>query len=298
MGSAFELTITGMPEERAAHFLSEGTREIERIEALLSEFRDDSITGLVNRNAGIRSVVVPEEVYNLIKRCQHISSLTQGAFDITVKPLKRLYDFRKKELKLPDRRLIEKTLGIIGYQNIQLGKGNRVYLSKRGMEISFAGIGKGYAADRVRMLWSAGGVKNGVINASGDLSVLGERQAGTPWKVAVADPLNPSNPILHIPLREGSVATSGDYEQYFVHTGTRYSHTLDPASGYPVTGVKSVTVAGPGAELCDALATAVTVMGVEAGIYLINQLPDTHCLVIDDRNAIHYSKNITFEKVN
>ena len=298
MGSAFELLIITGKKDMAQKLLAEGVEEIQRIESLLSEFKDDSATTLLNKNAGKRSIEVRSEVYQLIKRCLQLSALTQGAFDITVKLLKALYDFKRKNFNLPEPDDLRDTLDVTGQDLVKLGKHNRVYLSRSGMEISFASIGKGYAADRVRRLWLDQGVESGVINASGDLSVIGKKIDGAPWQIGIADPENPQNTLLHIPLAAGSVATSGDYEQYFMHNGRRYSHTIDPRTGIPVLGIKSVTVTGPSSELCDALATALTVMGVEAGIYLIDQLPEVHCLIIDDQNRLHFSKNIIFEKVN
>jgi thiamine biosynthesis lipoprotein len=278
--------------------LSDGIEEIQRIESLLSEFRDGSVTAVLNKNAGKRSIEVPPEVYQLIRRCLQLSALTQGAFDITVKPLKSLYDFKRKSFSMPEPRTLKDTLEVTGYHLVKPGKNNRVYLSRPGMEISFASIGKGYAADRVRRRWLDQGVERGVINASGDLSVIGRKIDGSPWKIGIADPEDPSKTLLYIPLKKGSVATSGNYEQYFMHDGRRHAHTIDPKTGIPVTGIKSVTVSGPNAELCDALATSLTVMGVEAGLYLIDQLPDTHCLIIDDQNKLHSSENIIFEKAN
>jgi thiamine biosynthesis lipoprotein len=160
------------------------------------------------------------------------------------------------------------------------------------MHISFAAIGKGYAADCVMKLWKQRGIKSGVINASGDLTLWGKRANGSNWKVGIASPDNKDEIILWIPVEEGSVATSGDYEQFFVHDGIRYSHNINPITCKPLTGIKSVSVVSSSAELCDALCTAVYVMGVEVGLHFINQLPKTHCLIIDDANKIHHSKNL------
>lgn len=296
MGSAFELMVGHPDQSQAEELLEDGVEEVRRIEGLLTEFREDSVTGRINRSAGSHSVRVPEEVYQLIRRCVNISSLTQGAFDISVKPLKKLYDFKNRTLQLPTAELLGEALLKTGYSHILPGKNNSFYFSRKGMEISFASIGKGYAADRVRQLWKAKGVISGVINAGGDLSVIGHRPDGTPWKIGIADPDDPARTLLYIPLSSGSVATSGDYEQYFERDGMRFSHTLDPRTGKPVSGIKSVTVTGISSELCDALATAVTVMGVEVGLHFIDQLPDTHCLIIDGQNNLHFSKNIIFEK--
>ncbi len=298
MGTAFELIIGHKLEERANELLEMGVAEIKRIEKLLTEFSEDSITSLINKNAGIKSVSLPLEVCRLMQRGFQITELTQGAFDITTAPLKKLYNFKQEKLKLPSEEILNTTLETIGSINIHLGKNESVYLTKKGMQISFAGIGKGYAADCVKKIWEDNGVKSGVINASGDLCVIGKKPDGSKWKIGIPDPEDRSKMILYIPVNEGAVATSGDYEQYFILDGERYSHTIDPRTGLPVKGIKSVTVAGPSAELCDALATAVTVMGINVGLHLIDQLPKTHALIVDDKNHLHYSKNIIFEKTN
>lgn len=295
MGSAFELIIGGESKERSKQLLDQGVEEIKRIEDLLTEFNASSITSSISKNAGLASIKVPAEVSNLITRCLNISELTQGAFDVTIKPLKKFYKFKSRALQLPDKKQLSQALTITGYKNIQILKDHRVFLKRKGMQLSFASIGKGYAADQVRQMWLKAGVQYGVVNASGDLNVIGGRPDGSPWKVGIADPRDSQRTILYIPIQNGAVATSGDYEQYFELNGQRYSHTLNPATGLPVNGIKSVTVQGVSSELCDALATAVTVMGIEVGLHFINQLPDTHCLIVDNKNQLHFSKNIKFE---
>src|SRR5690606_8858021 len=191
--------------------------------------------------------------------------LTQGAFDISASVLKKLYNFKGDDFVLPEVNQIKSALSKAGYEKIQLLSHNQVFLTEPGMYIGFGGIGKGYAADRVKKLLIEKGVTSGVINASGDLTAWGHRPDGSPWKVGIADPESPSQAMLWIPVDHTSVATSGDYERYFEINGERYSHTIDPKNGKPVKGVKSVTIVSPSAELSDALATAVFVMGPEVG---------------------------------
>lgn len=294
MGSIFELIIADDDQAKAEFYIEAGIKEIQRLEELLTEFADSSETSLVNINAGIAPVRVSEETYMLVKRCVQLSELTQGAFDITTGPLKHLYHFKNGNSPFPAPSFIQAALSYTGYKNIVFGE-NTLFLPKKNMKIGFSAIGKGYAADCVKRLWLEAGIKNAVVNASGDLTVIGNNAHGEPWVIGIADPDRPDKILLHLPLKSGSIATSGNYEQFFMRNGIRYGHTIDPKTGLPVTGVKSVTVLGPGAELCDALATAVYVMGVEAGMHLINQLPETHCLIIDDRNQLHKSANVNFK---
>jgi thiamine biosynthesis lipoprotein len=293
MGSAFGLVVVHENEKAARELLDAGIREIERIENLLSEFRPGSVTSQINENAGIHAVPVDGEVYALTERCLQVSAITQGAFDISTKPLKSLYHFKNGNFHLPSNEIIRETRMNTGFKKIILDPVNHsVFLSQKNMAVSFASIGKGYAADRVKKKWIGAGVTSGVINASGDLTTIGQRADGTPWKVGIAHPDKKNEIMFYLPVHNASVATSGDYEQFFMHRGTRYSHIINPKSGLPVKGIKSVSVIAPSAELSDALATAVYVMGVGSGLYFINQLPNTHCLIIDEKNKSFFSKNL------
>jgi len=291
MGSSFELIVVEENEDIAIQRLEEGVAEIRRIEALLTEFSQDSQTALLNRHAGDHPVRTDPEVRQLIQRCLHLSSITQGAFDISAGALKALYNFKERQARVPDADLLSDTLATVGHRYIQLS-GDNVFLSKKGMHIGFGAIGKGYAADRVRSLWRSRGVRAGVINASGDLTAWGLQPDGNPWRVGIADPRTPSRILLWLPVDDAAVATSGNYEQYFEIDGVRYSHNIDPRTGIPVRGIKSVTIISPSAELSDALATAVTVMGTAAGLHLIDQLPEVHGIIIDDKDCLLSSKNI------
>jgi FAD:protein FMN transferase len=295
MGSLFELIIADDDQERAGHYLDVGINEIVRLEKLLTEFSDTSETSQVNRNAGISPTRVSTETYRLVQRCVQLSKLTQGAFDITVGPLKSLYNFKNGNGAIPNDENIKNVLGQTGYENIYFLDNNHLYLAKTSMKIGFSAIGKGYAADSVKKIWLEAGVQNAVVNASGDLTVIGKNANGQPWQIGIADPDQPDKVLFYLPLNNGSVATSGNYEQFFMQDGVRYGHTINPKTGLPVTGIQSVTVLGPGGELCDALATAVYVMGIEVGMHLIHQLPGTHCLIIDDKNQLHQSENLNFE---
>lgn len=293
MGCGFELKVVSKSQSEANHFLELGINEIKRIEDLISEFKADSITSAINRNAGMQPVAVSREVFDLMERSLRLSSLTQGAFDISTSPLKKLYDFKNQHFSFPKDKDIQRTLAKVGWKNILLKADDlTVFLKEKGMHISFAAIGKGYAADRVKQLWKAQGLSSGVINASGDLTAFGYRPDGSSWKIGIANPDNRNEMLFYIPATDTSVATSGDYEQYFIHKGRRYSHNINPVTGMPLEGIKSVSIVSPSAELSDALATAVYVMGVDTGLHLIDQFPDTHAIVVDEKNEVYFSKKL------
>ena len=295
MGSAFEFLVTAETESKGIGLLDECVAEVKRLETVLTEFNENSETSLINRNAGIRPVQISNETFELIERSIRISAMTDGAFDISAVVLRKLYNFKGENFKLPDADQIKETLKRTGYKKIQLSPPNSVLLTKKNMHIAFGAIGKGFAADKVKSLMVNKGVECGFINASGDLTAWGTRPNGESWKTGIAHPDDQSKIILWMPMNGSSIATSGNYIQYFDHLGKRYSHNIDPRTGYPVTGIKSVSVLSPSAELSDALATAVTVMGVKAGLYLINQLPQTHCILVDENNRVHVSKKIDIQ---
>jgi len=134
-----------------------------------------------------------------------------------------------------------------------------------------------------------------VINASGDLTAWGQRADGSPWKIGIADPDHPSRTLLWLPIDGASVATSGDYEQYVMRDGIRYAHTVDPKTGLPVHGIKSVTIVSASAELSDALATAVFVMGADVGLHFLEQLPHVYGLIVNDQNKIFTSRHLKIQ---
>lgn len=295
MGSDFELVVVSNNQSSADVYLNAAVLEIQRIENLLSEFKPDSETSIINENAGIAPVNVSDEVFQIISRAISISSLTQGAFDISMAPLKKIYQFKNSDFNLPSEKDLTSHLALTGYKNIQLSQDNTVFLPHKGMAISFAAIGKGYAADQVKKLWKSMGLHNGVISAAGDLCAIGRNADGQIWKIGVANPDNTAENIAWLPVSNMAVATSGDYEQYFIYNNERYSHTINPVNGRPCKSLKSVTVISPSAELSDALATAVYVLGIEKGLFLIDQLPNTHSLIVDENNKVHLSGNSIFE---
>ncbi|WP_430968610.1 FAD:protein FMN transferase [Spongiimicrobium sp. 2-473A-2-J] len=299
MGSSFELGIVASNEAGATPFLEQGVAEIQRIERLLTEFDSHSQTSLINVQAAKAPVSVDKEVMDLLQRSQAISKLTKGYFDISVGPLKKLYQFKNKAFRFPDRKHITEALKKVGYQNIVLDpQAQTVFLRQAGMHLSFAAIGKGYAADCVRKKWIGNQVAGGYINASGDLTTFGCDARGEAWKIGIASPDDRNHTLLQVPLKNASVATSGDYEQHFLYQGKRYSHNIDPMSGMPITGIKSVSVFSPSAELSDALATAIYAMGVKKGLSFLNQLPQTHGIIINDQNEIYFSNKLHYEAIS
>ena len=297
MGSSFEITVVAEDEDFAKESLAIAKKEIIRIENLISSWDQKSETSRINRNAGIAAVEVSKELFYLIFRAQQISKLSSGAFDLTFAAIDKLWNFDGKESEMPNPDTLKASVFNIGYQLIELDEESlTVFLPKKGMKIGFGAIGKGYAADRAKQLLVERGVLGGIINASGDMNTWGTKPDGSSWTIGIVNPMNNKKVFSWFSLEHNAVVTSGDYEKFTQINGRRYSHIIDPRTGIPSNGIISCTIFASKAELADALATATFVMGVESGLFLIDQLPNTEAILIDDKGIIHRSKNIQIEK--
>ncbi len=296
MGNQFEISAVADDEQNANRSIHAAIEEIKRIEKLLTTFHDSSETNLINRNAGITPVKVSEEIFNLIERSIRISSITQGAFDITYGSIdKGLWNFDTQMKSLPDKETAKEMVRLINYRNIVLDRAqSTVFLSEKGMRIGFGGIGKGYAAEMAKNIMQELGITSGIVNASGDLTTWGLQPSGEEWTVGIANPNVLGEVFSFLKISGLAVATSGNYEKFILIDGKKYSHTIDPRTGLPVTGIKSVTIITKNAEIADAMATPVTIMGVKAGLHMINQMKDIEAVIIDDYDKIHHSTNIRF----
>lgn len=298
MGNQFEFTAVDASLEVCKHGVNLGIEEVKRIEKLLTTFSEDSVTALINKNAGIQPVAIPDEVFYLIERCQRISNITQGAFDITYGSVdKNYWNFNTKMTELPNAKEAAKAVKLVDYKNIILNHDAKtVFLKNRGMRIGFGGIGKGYAAEMAKLKMKQSGIKSGVVNAAGDLTAWGRQVNGRHWTIGIADPNNKLSLFSQFEIVEKSVATSGDYEKFVIIDGKRFSHTIDPVTGIPAQGIKSVTIICGNAELADALTTPIIVMGKETGLHMINQLHGVEAIIIDENDKIYYSNNIKINR--
>jgi thiamine biosynthesis lipoprotein len=294
MGNTFEITVVDHDETWACRKIDLAIEEIRRIEKLLTTFDENSQTNQINKMAGIEPVPVDQEVFDLIRRSLKISDVTDGAFDITYGSIdKRLWNFDQTMTSLPDAKTARDMVRLINYRKVILNEqDSSVLLKEKGMRIGFGGIGKGYAADRAKALLVKEGVQSGIVNASGDLITWGRQADQQPWTIGIAHPDHARQAFSWLNISDLAIATSGNYEKYVVIDGKKYSHTINPKTGMPVSGIKSVTIISPYAEIADAMATPVMVMGVQAGLHLINQIHHLDCIIVDDNNNIYSTKNI------
>ena len=298
MGSDFEITIVENNNSEANRLINIAIKEISRIESLISSWDNNSQTTLINYNSGIKPVKVDTELFNLISRSIKVSNLSQGAFDISYASLDKVWFFDKKMQKIPSDDQLAKSVAKVGFENIILNeKEQTVFLKLKGMKIGFGAIGKGYAADRAKEILIKNNVKSGIINASGDLTAWGQKPSGEDWMVAIVNPLNKTKVFSWLPIKNKSIVTSGNYQRFINFDGKSYSHIIDPRTGYPSQGILSVTIITENAELADALATSVFVLGEEIGINMINQLKGVDCIIINSDNKIIKSKNIKINEI-
>ena len=298
MGNRFEISVVDDAEETANQHIDAAVEEIRRIEKLLTTFDTTSQTNQINQYAGEHPVKVDQEVFELIKRSKIISQLTQGAFDITYGSVdKRLWNFDQEMKALPDAETAARMVRLINYRNVIMDeKRGTVFLKEAGMRIGFGGIGKGYAAEMARRLLIQRGVKSGVVNAAGDLTVWGYQPNGKPWTIGIADPGSAKHPFSYLDITDMAVATSGNYEKYAEINGKRYSHIINPKTGYPATGLVSVTVFGPATEMCNAFSTSLMVMGKDAGLALLSSYEDYSCIIVSDKGKLYTSPGFRLKK--
>ena len=297
MGSRFEIVVVADSSEKGNEYIDCAVAEIQRIENLISSWNPDSQTSFINKNAGIKSVKVDLELFQLIQRSIQVSKITDGAFDISYASVDKVWKFDGSMTKMPSPENIKTSVLKIGYENILLDvEKQSVFLMLLGMKIGFGAIGKGYAADKAKAILEEKGVTAGIINASGDINAWGTQPDGNDWLVGITNPLNTKKMFSWMPVKNQAVVTSGNYEKFVKFNDIRYAHIINPKTGYPTTGVKSVTIFAPKAELADALATSVFVMGVDVGLNFINQIKGVEVIIIDDANQFHTSNTIQFNK--
>ncbi len=297
MGSRWDINIVAKNATTAQQNIDTVIAEVSRIENLISDWKPESQVSQVNANAGIKPVKVDREVFELTQRAIQLSKITGGAFDISFAAMDKIWKFDGSMTAMPTPEAIKKSVEKVGYKNILLDSVNStIYLKLKGMKIGFGALGEGYAADEGRKLMQRKGIKAGIINGSGDMSTWGRQPNGKYWNIGITNPIKADTIIAVIPLKQGSVVTSGSYEKFVVFNGKRYAHIINPATGYPATGLASVTVFGPSAERANGFSTSMMVLGKEAAIKFINKFPAYSYILITDKGRIHSSPRLNFKK--
>jgi thiamine biosynthesis lipoprotein len=291
MGIHFEISVVGNNPHWADERIDEAIAEINRVEKLFSTFSDSAINE-INRHAGVRPVKTNPEIFRLIDRSLQVSELTHGAFDITYFTTER--DAGNFDTNAGKKTGYKVATANINYQSVTLDATEQtVFLKEKGMRLGCGPVVNGYAADRAKYILQMQGVDSGVINAGGDLLTWGSAPENESWTIANADPAQKAQPFANVVIGNMAIATSVNAEKYTPIINNKRLPAINPKNGFPVSEIKSVSIISPSAELADAMATPVMSIGVNAGLYLINQLNQVACIIIDDHGRIYTSKDVS-----
>jgi len=290
MGTVVEITLIGQ-EEASEKASLQAFQEIKRIEQLMSPWIGSSDVSRINRLAGKEWVKVSPETIDVIKKAEEISELSEGGFDITVGPLTQLWRRAREKGIPPSAEDVKEKLDLVNFRDVSINREGKVFLKKKGMAIDLGGIAKGYAVDRAFELLRSLGYKNLIVNAGGDLRAGGSK-TDQPWTIGIQDPRVSQKVMARLPISDAAIATSGDYEKFFIYQGKRYHHIFNPRDGFPTEGCQSVTVVCKDGITADALATAVFVLGPEKGYSLCQRLEGVECLIVDKDGRITLSTGL------
>lgn len=287
MGTSWKVKVPldgGLEKEIVLKAMDAVFRELARIEDLMSEWQPDTPVSRINQSAGNQAVEVPEELVQIIERGIEYGRLSKGAFDITWRGMGALWSFGE-DFSVPEEQEVRDAVKGVGFSRIGIID-NKVMLPDPGMAIGLGGIAKGYAIDRAGLKLRQAGIQNFMVYGGGDILVAGQI-GDRSWRLGIRDPRGgPADLIKKLSVQDGAVVTSGDYERFKLVNGRRYHHIIDPRTGWPAEGCRSVTVYSSTAERADVLATAVFVLGPDEGLELVEALEDSEALVVDSSGEI------------
>jgi thiamine biosynthesis lipoprotein ApbE len=265
----------------------------------MSAYKQDSEISEINRQAGKNAVSVSPQTFFVVKSAIHYSEISDGAFDITILPLVRSWGFFRKQGRIPPQEEINQNRALVNYKLIKLdSENNRIKLLKDGMMLDLGGIAKGYAVDQAIEKLRAAKLKNALVNLSGNMYAMGHPKDKDAWRIGIRHPREKESLLGFLKLQEEAISTSGDYEKFFIHDGKKYSHIINPHTGYPVSGIASVTIIAKTAMEADALSTAVFVLGAEKGLQLIEAIDGVEGIIVkvDENEKLSFVMSEGFSK--
>jgi len=295
MGTLFDITVSHPDVEKAREAIDKAFDEIQRIERLTSNFSPKSEVTKINQNAGKQAYPVSKELYILLQKSIQYSQLANGTFDITIGAIQEFWKFEDEKGRIPAPKTIMNLLPLVDFRNVSLEENHQVRLKKKGMKLDLGAVAKGYAVDRGIDILKKHNIENAILNGGGDLKSIGEKSPGVPWKIGLRHPRKPSDIIASLDGKNNAIATSGDYQKYFVKDGIRYHHILDPKTGKQAEGLQSVTIIAKEAMLADAMATAVFVMGAEQGMKFVESQSLLEGVIITADGKKRVSNNLRGE---
>jgi len=293
MNTVVTITVVTATENAADRAIENAFLKIEDIEKKVNFHSPASDIALINKSAGIAEVKVSPDTITLLDNALFVSEKTQGAFDITIGPVTRLYNFFTQQK--PEDLTLNNTLPLVNYRDVLIDKNNSTaYLRNRGMLIDPGGIAKGYAADRAVEILRQQGIVSGIVAIAGDIRAFGMKPDGKPWKVGIRNPRakgTEDDIMATTELTNAAISTSGDYERFFISNGKRYHHILSPKTGRPADRCRSVTVIAPEGYLADSFSTGIFILGPEKGIKLLETL-GYHGVIVDSEGKIHMTPDL------
>ena len=294
MGSQLTLTAWTNDEDHALSAFEAAFAEFDRLEALMSIWRDKSDVQRINDAAGQAPVAVSPEVIEVLLAAQQVSEWTGGKFDITFAALADVWKFdHDQDNRVPAPEDIQRRIPLVDYTALEVDpKAGTAFLTHTGMRVHLGGIGKGYAVERAMGILRSRGIRDFMIQSGGDLYVGGLRD-GQPWPLGINDPRGTGGQsFATVVLTDATLSTSGDYERFFFKDGRRYHHIIDPDLGEPARGCRSVTIIAPSPLLADGLSTGVFILGPEAGLALVEKLPDVEAVIVTADNQVVMSSGL------
>ena len=292
LGTLNQLKVYG---KNAKKSIEESIDRLSEIDNKMSVFKDYSEISKINNNAGNQPQIVSEDTYYVIQKSIKYCSLSNGAFDITIRPIVALWGIGKEGERIPAINEIKDTLKIVNYKDIVIDKNNSsIFLKNEKQEIDVGGIAKGYAADEVKNIILKNGIKSALINLGGNIVVIGAKEDGTPWVVGIQDPIKPRGEFaLTISVINKSVVTSGNYERFFEKDGRRYHHIINPRDGYPSeSNIISATIISDYSIDGDGLSTGVYIMGINKAIKLIEEIKGVDAIFITKNKEVYVTTGI------
>lgn len=298
MGTIISLKYYGRDGEKA---IEESIEKIDEIEKSMSLNIEDSEISKINREANVEPMIVSNSILDVIERGLYYGELSNGAFDISIRPVDALWAIGTENERVPEKTEIDEALKKVNYKNIELNKEkNTIYFKENGTAIDLGGIAKGYAADELVNILKKYKINDAIINLGGNIYVYGSKDGKDTLNIGIQDPKNPQGEYFGVlKVKDKSVVTSGNYERYFEKDGKRYHHIIDASTGYPAeNGIISSTIISDKSIDGDAISTATYIMGVEKAMELIESIDGVEAIFVTDDNKIYTSSGINENNFN
>jgi thiamine biosynthesis lipoprotein len=286
MGTVVEIAVAAADQQIADRAMAYGFQALQQVDQRMSIYQPTSELSRINRRAGYTWVHTDPDILTVTAEALHMSRQSDGALDVTILPLMRLWGFVQQAGRIPTAAELQATRPLVDYRHVRLDLSRgAVRFARAGVELDLGGIAKGFAVDQAVAALLAHGVNHALVNAGGDLFALGTAMPESSWVVDIQHPHGADRSLATLRVHNRSVATSGNYEKYFEQHGKRYCHLIDPRTGYPVEEMASVTVLADTATQADAISTAAFVLGPDKGFALIERLPNVEGIMAVERHG-------------